>query len=178
MKWLVAIDGSEGSLHALIWALDHVVPSTTDQPTAEPPEPEKTERFILLHVQQPIQYTMHPIGPHGVAVYAPAVAESLKKTQQDNAQRVLSAASNICNERLSNIPVQVTVETVVMEGDAKEVICEAAYKFQADVLVVGSRGHGKWKRAFLGSVSDYCAHHVNCPVLIVKQSKETHEQSI
>ena len=27
-------------------------------------------------------------------------------------------------------------------------------------------------RAFLGSVSDYCAHHANCPILIVKPPKE------
>ncbi|ESQ48848.1 hypothetical protein EUTSA_v100218381mg, partial [Eutrema salsugineum] len=26
--------------------------------------------------------------------------------------------------------------------------------------------------AFLGSVSDYCAHHANCPILIVKPPKE------
>jgi nucleotide-binding universal stress UspA family protein len=26
-------------------------------------------------------------------------------------------------------------------------------------------------RAFLGSVSDYCAHHAHCSVMIVKQPK-------
>nr|GMD44331.1 Adenine nucleotide alpha hydrolases-like superfamily protein [Ipomoea batatas] len=37
-----------------------------------------------------------------------------------------------------------------------------------DLVVVGSRGLGQIKRAVLGSVSDYCAHHARCPVLIVK----------
>lgn len=31
-------------------------------------------------------------------------------------------------------------------------------------------------RAFLGSVSDYCAHHAKCPVLIVKPPKEFSDQ--
>jgi nucleotide-binding universal stress UspA family protein len=41
-------------------------------------------------------------------------------------------------------------------------------KLGADVLVMGSHGYGLFKRALLGSVSDYCVRNANCPVLIVK----------
>jgi nucleotide-binding universal stress UspA family protein len=51
------------------------------------------------------------------------------------------------------------------------VLCAAAEKHRADLLVVGSHGYGAIKRALLGSVSDYCAHHVHCSVMIVKQPK-------
>jgi hypothetical protein len=37
----------------------------------------------------------------------------------------------------------------------------------ADLLVVGSRGHGEFAGALLGSVSQNCAHHASCPVLIM-----------
>lgn len=58
-------------------------------------------------------------------------------------------------------------------GDPRDVICEMAEKLAADVLVMGSHGYGLIKRAFLGSVSNYCAQNVKCPVLIVKKPKPT-----
>ncbi len=36
----------------------------------------------------------------------------------------------------------------------------------ADLLVVGSRGHGEFVGMLLGSVSEYCATNAHCPVLI------------
>ncbi|KAK3007964.1 hypothetical protein RJ639_014052, partial [Escallonia herrerae] len=69
----------------------------------------------------------------------------------------------------------VKAETLILEGDPKDMICDAANEMHVDVLVVGSRGHGMIKRALLGSVSDYCAHHVKCPTLIVKPPKESHK---
>eukprot|EP00258_Populus_trichocarpa_P042306 XP_024458325.1 universal stress protein A-like protein [Populus trichocarpa] len=66
----------------------------------------------------------------------------------------------------------IKAETLILEGDPKDKICRATEQMQADVLVVGSRGLGKIKRALLGSISDYCAHHAKCPILIVKPPKE------
>ena len=37
----------------------------------------------------------------------------------------------------------------------------------ADMLVVGSRGRGGFKGLLLGSVSQQCAHHARCPIVIV-----------
>ncbi|KAJ4705475.1 Universal stress protein A [Melia azedarach] len=66
----------------------------------------------------------------------------------------------------------VKAETLILNGDPKDMICQAAEEVHVDLLVVGSRGLGKIKRALLGSVSDYCAHHVVCPIVIVKPPKE------
>ena len=41
----------------------------------------------------------------------------------------------------------------------------------ADLLVVGSRGHGTFTDALIGSVSQNCAHHAKCPVVIVRGKK-------
>jgi nucleotide-binding universal stress UspA family protein len=64
------------------------------------------------------------------------------------------------------VPDSVKVEKAVVEGSAAQVLVEAAA--DADLLVVGSRGHGGFAGLLLGSVSQQCAHHASCPVVIVR----------
>jgi len=59
----------------------------------------------------------------------------------------------------------VEIEPVVVEGDPGNALC--AQSADADLLVVGSRGHGGFAGLLLGSVSTKCAHHSRCPVVIV-----------
>lgn len=65
----------------------------------------------------------------------------------------------------------VRIEKVVREGNAAQVLIEAADG--AELLVVGSRGHGGFSSALIGSVSQHCAHHAPCPILIVRGSGTT-----
>ena len=58
----------------------------------------------------------------------------------------------------------------VVEGRAGQVLVDAAEG--ADLLVVGSRGHGGLAEALLGSVGHYCVHHAPCPVLIMRGKYE------
>jgi nucleotide-binding universal stress UspA family protein len=59
----------------------------------------------------------------------------------------------------------VEVKMVVREGQPAKIICEEAGG--AELLVVGSRGLGGFRGLVLGSVSQQCAHHAPCPVVIV-----------
>ncbi|MCL7024098.1 hypothetical protein MKW94_018652 [Papaver nudicaule] len=152
IKVLVAIDDSEESFYALEWALDNLFTSLIKLNCI----------FLNLNVQQPFQNYMFPTGDPFVYPTT-SMIESMRKAQEQNSTNVLSGALKICKQR----PV-VKVETLIMEGDPKDMICQAAEQMETDLVVVGSRGLGQIKRAFLGSVSDYCAHHARCPVLIVK----------
>jgi nucleotide-binding universal stress UspA family protein len=62
------------------------------------------------------------------------------------------------------------VRPVVGEGNAAEVLLGAAEG--ADLLVVGCRGHGGFARALLGSVSQHCAHHARCPVVVIREGPD------
>lgn len=55
-----------------------------------------------------------------------------------------------------------------IEGPAARVLVDAAR--DADLLVVGSRGRGGFASLLLGSVSNQCAHHASCPVVIVPEA--------
>ncbi|MCE3556083.1 universal stress protein [Pseudonocardia sp. RS11V-5] len=59
-----------------------------------------------------------------------------------------------------------TVMTALIKGHPAEVLMQIAEG--ADLLVVGSRGHGTIFGALLGSVSHYVAAHAACPVVVIK----------
>ncbi|MDJ0324749.1 universal stress protein [Cryobacterium sp. PH31-AA6] len=57
----------------------------------------------------------------------------------------------------------------VVENTPAAALLDAAN--DADLLVVGSRGHGGFTGLLLGSVSTHLAHHAPCPVLIVRPGR-------
>lgn len=61
------------------------------------------------------------------------------------------------------------IEPWLVEGSAVDVLVHAVT--DSDLLVVGSRGHGGFAGLLLGSVSQQCAHHAPCPVVIVRTPK-------
>ena len=50
-------------------------------------------------------------------------------------------------------------------------IVQVAEETGADLVVMGSRGLGGFKRAFMGSVSDSVVRHAHCPVLVVRKER-------
>jgi nucleotide-binding universal stress UspA family protein len=38
----------------------------------------------------------------------------------------------------------------------------------------GSRGHGGFTEALLGSVSQHCVHHASCPVVVIRGQDHDH----
>jgi nucleotide-binding universal stress UspA family protein len=149
---VVGVDGSESSRAALRWALRQAELTGS-----------AVEAVIAWHF---------PVTATGYAwVPVPAMDatdwEKLAARQIDEviAEEVDPAAG-------------VTVTTSVIEGNAAQVLLEAARR--ADLLVVGSRGHGGFAGTVLGSVSQHCAHQSPCPIVIIRgrhASLATHDQA-
>jgi nucleotide-binding universal stress UspA family protein len=58
----------------------------------------------------------------------------------------------------------VAVDITVVEGHPAPTLVEASR--HADLLVVGSRGHGEFAGMLIGSVSEHCVASAHCPVLV------------
>jgi nucleotide-binding universal stress UspA family protein len=86
------------------------------------------------------------------------------------AQKILDSA---LGNAASSGPVRVTRN--VVQGHPAEVLTDASRG--ADLLVVGSRGHGGFTGMLLGSVSHHVTAHAHCPVVVVRhQANEVTEQ--
>ncbi|EHA8590951.1 universal stress protein PHOS34 [Cocos nucifera] len=150
---VVGIDDSDHSYYALEWTLEHFF-----SPEVRGPNPPF--RLVIVHAKPTPSSVVSLAGP-GAADVLPFVEVDLRKS----AARIVEKAREVC------VAKSVSALVEVMEGDARIVLCEAVEKHHADMLVVGSHGYGAIKRAVLGSVSDYCAHHAHCTVMIVKKPK-------
>jgi nucleotide-binding universal stress UspA family protein len=84
----------------------------------------------------------------------------LEQDARDNAVRALEDAD----------VGDIEISTVVREGSPSHVLLEEAG--DADLLVVGSRGLGGFRGLLLGSVSQQCAHHAPCPLVVVPHRRK------
>jgi nucleotide-binding universal stress UspA family protein len=140
---VVGVDGSSESKAALRWALD-----------------EARLRGATLRV---VRAWTTPLVYEGA--FIPPDALDTDALQQEAAE----ALDELIGQA-SGAETPVSVERLVVQGAPARVLVEAAE--QADLLVVGSRGHGGFAGLLLGSVSQQCAHHAPCPVVIIRPRRD------
>jgi nucleotide-binding universal stress UspA family protein len=63
------------------------------------------------------------------------------------------------------------VERVILDGHPGSAIVTEAREMNADLVVVGSRGHGTIESMLLGSVSRHVASHAECSVLVARSPR-------
>jgi nucleotide-binding universal stress UspA family protein len=61
------------------------------------------------------------------------------------------------------------IEPRIVEGHPAPALIEASRG--ADLLVVGSRGHGEYAGMLLGSVSEHCVSNARCPVVVLREER-------
>ena len=74
-------------------------------------------------------------------------------------QKMVDEVAKDLGETLPEIIVSVTT------GDPAEELVKASY--DADMLVVGSRGSGMFAKLLIGSVSSKVTHHAASPVVVI-----------
>jgi nucleotide-binding universal stress UspA family protein len=95
-------------------------------------------------------------------VMAWAVANDMGPEVEEQLERVV-------NQVRPEFP-GIEISGVVQQGWAGGALLAAAE--DADLLVVGSRGHGAVVGLLLGSVSEYCVTHAPCPVVVVRHGRD------
>jgi nucleotide-binding universal stress UspA family protein len=115
-------------------------------------------RLVVAHAAVPAHIPYAAAAPFGGMSGRHAVFEELE-SQQEHASRLLEeviAASGL-----------VDAHQRAVVGLPAERLAEVADEEDAELIVVGSRGRGAFKAAFLGSVSSALVGVARCPVLIV-----------
>jgi nucleotide-binding universal stress UspA family protein len=87
------------------------------------------------------------------------------KTPDEVRQQVQRIADTSVSH-VGDVAPDVVVRSVLHEAEAGPTLVDLS--IGADLLVVGSRGHGGIRELLLGSVGTYCSRHADCPVVIVR----------
>lgn len=101
---------------------------------------------------------------------SPTIFDEIVQQQRAEATDRLNQAVS----SLQHLAPGLRIHAKLLEGSPKDAIIEEATRWGADLIVVGSHGHGPIRRFFLGSVSLFIAHNAPCSVLIVRGSPESH----
>lgn len=80
-----------------------------------------------------------------------------------------AAAAKMLTDAIAEVGSRATVHPRVKPGHPAEVLVGASDG--AELLVVGSRGHGGFMGALLGSVSLHCIRHAHCPVVVIRGTR-------
>ena len=138
---VVGIDGSAQSHTALRWA---------------------THEALLRKVALTLVNVL-PAGLPGGNAMAP-LPQDYFQLQEAGGQRVLAEATRIVGEITAD-GGSVELHTELLYSSPAPTLIDLSK--DADMMVVGCRGHGAFRRGLLGSVSTALVHHAHCPVAVI-----------
>ncbi len=105
-------------------------------------------------------------GVLAVRAYVPPSVTALPRSVVEASERqALDTSVAAWKEKYPTV----AVETLLVDGRTAQALIDASRT--AQLVVVGSRGHGGFAGLLLGSVGQQLMHHADCPVLIVHAPK-------
>ena len=116
-------------------------------------------RLVLAHVLDHAYSPYAAVGPLGAGVMTRPVAMVNVEAYEEAGEQLLT--------RLAEEAGLAQAERRVASGFPAERLADLADEEKAEMIVVGSRGRGAFKAAFLGSVSSSLIGIARCPVLVV-----------
>ena len=127
----------------------------------------------VLHVWRPPDEFVEPdwFGGASTAV-GPPIAQ-LEALALDRAERVTHEGAELA--RSAGFTAEPRTQPSV--GRIWQTILEVARELDAELIVVGERGHSPVQSVLLGSVSNSVVHHAHRPVLVIPRADATHEQT-
>ncbi|XP_024374437.1 universal stress protein PHOS32 isoform X2 [Physcomitrium patens] len=149
----VAVDLSDESAYAVKWAVENYLRSG--------------DHVVILHVRPTSVLFGADWGASDQVI--PADEESQQKMEDDFDTFTTTKSSDLAKSLLdAKIPYKIHI---VKDHDMKERICLEVERLGVHAMIMGSRGFGAsnhTRKGRLGSVSDYCLHHCDCPVVVVR----------
>ncbi|KAG5039266.1 hypothetical protein AAZX31_05G006400 [Glycine max] len=119
--------------------------------------------LLFLHVQVPDEDGFNDMD----SIYAsPDDFKNMNQRDRIRGVHLMEYFVNRCHE------IGVVCQAWIMKGDPKEVICHEVKRLRPDLLVVGSRGLGPFQKVFVGTVSEFCWKHAECPVISIKRKPD------
>jgi nucleotide-binding universal stress UspA family protein len=118
-------------------------------------------RIILVHTFH-IASSVVPLNGFRGGVSVPRFVE--------HAQQIATQAAEPSVHALRSKGFE--VEVVIERGNPAEVVIELAGKRDVDIIVMGTRGHSKFRKFLLGSTAERVVEHAPCPVLTVQGHPE------
>jgi len=149
MKVLLAIDGSAHSVAAL-----------EEVASREWPSGSEVEVLTIVHSTTPLL-----LDP--AFVMAAAYVETTHELWRLAPELLAAAAA-----RLKRAHPLLAITTKALEGTPRELIVQEAADWGADLIVLGSHGHGPLRQALLGSVAMGVAADAGCAVEIIRGSRQ------
>jgi nucleotide-binding universal stress UspA family protein len=109
----------------------------------------------LAHANLEIIMTWDWPTTYGLAAYLPE--------GYDPSEGLLEILAKAADDLRTKYP-DIVITTRLVQRHPAPLLVEASKG--ADLLVIGSRGHGEFVGMLIGSVSEYCATNAHCPVLV------------
>ena len=138
---VAGVDGLDGAHRALEWAVE---------------EARLRDATLVVVYGWQVPPIVTGAGPFD----APVVLE------QETLEAVERNAKDVVERQLGSVDTSgIDVQRRIEPRPPVDLVLDAATG--ADLVVVGTRGHGGFTGLLLGSVSQQVAHHAPCPVVIV-----------